>query len=50
MPETVIKNILMYRIFNKENQDQKTKKYNYQYINQVLENWKKEIQTKQLII
>ena len=32
MPETVAKNILIYRIFNKKDWDQKTKKYGYQYI------------------
>ena len=31
--ETAIKNILVYKIFNKKNQDEETKKYNYQYIN-----------------
>ena len=38
--EIVVKNILVYETFNKVNWDQKTKKYNYQYTNQVLKNWK----------
>ena len=38
MPETVAKNILVYRVFNKESWDQEARKCGYQYINQVLEN------------
>ena len=38
IPKTVTKNILIYKIFNKESWDQKAKEYNYQYINQILEN------------
>ena len=45
MTEIVAKNILAYRIFNKNNWDQKAKKCGYRYFNQVLENWKEEIQT-----
>ena len=42
--ETAAKNILAYRTFNKENWEQKAKKYDYRYLNQVSENWKDEIQ------
>ena len=38
MPETAAKNTLIYRIFNKENWEQKAKKYDYRYLNQILEN------------
>ena len=31
--ETVTKNTIIYKTFNKKNWDQKVKKYNYQYIN-----------------
>ena len=31
--EIAVKNILVYKIFNKKYQDQKTKKCNYQYTN-----------------
>ena len=48
--KTVAKNILAYGTFNKENWEQETKKCNYRYFNQVLENWKDEIQIEQLII
>ena len=50
MSEIVAKNILAYEIFNKENWEQETKKCGYRYLNQVSENWKNKIQTKQLII
>ena len=48
--ETVAKNILAYRIFNKESWDRKAKECNYKYLNQILKNWRDEIQTEQLII
>ena len=32
MPKTVAKNILIYRIFNKEDWEQKTKKCDYRYL------------------
>ena len=38
MLETITKNILVYETFNKESWDQKAKKYDYRYINQVSEN------------
>ena len=38
IPKTIAKNILVYKIFNKENWEQKAKKYGYRYLNQVLEN------------
>ena len=38
--EIATKNILVYGTFNKESWDQEAKKYNYQYTDQVLENWK----------
>ena len=38
MSEIVAKNILVYEIFDKVNQDQETKKYSYQYTNQISEN------------
>ena len=41
--ETAAKNILVYKIFNKESWDQKAKKCDYQYINQILENWREKI-------
>ena len=44
MSETAAKNILIYRMFNKEDWEQEAKKYNYRYLNQVLENWKNKIQ------
>ena len=44
--KTVIKNILVYGTFNKEDWEQEAKKYNYRYIDQVLENWKNKIQIK----
>ena len=42
--EITAKNILIYGVFNKENQEQKTKKYNYRYFNQISENQKNKIQ------
>ena len=48
--ETAAKNILAYRVFNKENWEQKAKKCGYKYLNQILENWKEEVQLEQLII
>ena len=50
MLETAAKNILIYKTFNKESWDQKTKKCGYWYTDQVSKNWKLEIQMKQLII
>ena len=47
--ETVAKNILVYKAFNKKNWEQKAKKCDYRYLNQILENWKDKIQIKQLI-
>ena len=47
--ETAAKNILVYRIFSKEDWEQKAKKCGYRYLNQVSENWKDEIQSEQLI-
>ena len=44
------KNILVYEAFNKENWEQKVKKYNYRYFDQVSENWKDKIQREQFII
>ena len=44
--EIATKNILVYRTFDKKSWDQKTKKYNYWYTNQVSENWKLKIQIK----
>ena len=38
MSETAAKNILIYETFNKEDWEQKIKKYDYRYLNQVLEN------------
>ena len=38
MPETAAKNTLVYRTFNKEDWEQKTKKCGYKYLNQVLKN------------
>ena len=46
MTKTVAKNILTYRVFDKKNWEQETKKYSYRYLNQILENWKDKIQTK----
>ena len=48
--ETTVKNILVYKVFNKENWEQKAKKCGYRYLNQILENWKDEIQREQFII
>ena len=48
--ETAAKNILVYETFNKEDWKQEVKKYSYKYLNQILENWRDEIQIKQLII
>ena len=42
--KTVAKNILVYGAFDKENWEQETKKCGYRYLNQILENWKDEIQ------
>ena len=50
MSETIIKNILVYRAFNKKNWEQKTKKCGYRYLDQVSENQKDKIQKEQLII
>ena len=36
--ETVAKNILVYRVFNKEDWEQEAKKCGYRYLDQVLEN------------
>ena len=44
IPKIIAKNTLIYEIFDKKNWDQEAKKCDYQYINQVLENWKEEIQ------
>ena len=44
--EITAKNILIYETFDKENWEQKAKKYDYRYINQILENWKNKIQRK----
>ena len=44
MPEIVAKNILVYKIFDKENWEQEAKKYSYRYLNQISENWKNKIQ------
>ena len=44
MSEIVAKNILVYKIFNKENWEQEAKKCGYRYSDQVLENWKKKVQ------
>ena len=41
MSETAAKNTLIYKIFNKEYQNQEAKKCGDQYTNQILENWKK---------
>ena len=38
MLKTIAKNTLIYGTFNKENWDYEAKKYNYRYIDQVLEN------------
>ena len=38
MPETAAKNILIYGTFNKKSWDQKAKKYDYWYTNQILKN------------
>ena len=46
IPEIVTKNILIYGAFNKEDQEQETKKCGYKYLDQVLENWKNKIQIK----
>ena len=50
IPKITVKNILVYKIFDKENWEQKAKKYDYRYLNQILENWKNKIQRKQFII
>ena len=42
--KTVAKNTLAYKVFNKENWEQKTKKCGYRYLNQILENWREKIQ------
>ena len=31
--ETAVKNILVYKVFNKEDWEQETKKYGYRYLN-----------------
>ena len=46
MSEIAAKNILAYKIFYKENWEQKTKKYGYRYLDQILENQKNKIQIK----
>ena len=48
--EITAKNILVYEVFDKENWEQKAKKYGYRYFNQILENWKDKIQREQFII
>ena len=46
MSEIAAKNILIHRIFNKENWEQEAKKCSYRYLDQVSENWKDKIQIK----
>ena len=36
--KTTVKNILVYGAFDKENWEQEAKKYDYRYLNQILEN------------
>ena len=50
MSEIVVKNILIYKVFDKENWEQKAKKCDYRYLDQISENWKDKIQKKQFII